>query len=71
MNVDDEILETAKSIAGERNLSLGAVLSESVLCGLQQAMTIRHERKGFPVFEVSDDSTPLTLDRAKRYENES
>ena len=69
LNIDDEILEVAKSLAGERNLSVGAVVSELARRGLQQRAT-RRGRKGFPVFAVSRDSTHLTLDRVKRYENE-
>ncbi|MCY3874698.1 MAG: hypothetical protein OXF88_10445 [Rhodobacteraceae bacterium] len=70
MNIDDEILEAAKSIAGERNLSVGAVLSELARRGLQQAGPVGRKRGEFPVFEVSPDSTILSLDRFKRYEDE-
>ena len=70
LNIDDEILEAARSLAGERNLSVGAVLSDLARRGLRQGTTPRRKRKGFPVFEVSRDSTPLTLDRVKRYEDE-
>ncbi|MYF88675.1 MAG: hypothetical protein F4186_04520 [Boseongicola sp. SB0676_bin_33] len=33
LNIDDEILEAARSIAGERNLSVGAALSELARLG--------------------------------------
>ena len=70
LNIDDEILEAAKSIAGERNLSVGAVLSDLARRGLQPAGAVGRERRGFPVFEVSGDGTVLTLDRVKRHEDE-
>ncbi len=70
LNIDDEILEAAKSIAGERNLTVGAVLSELARRGLQPAGQVGRKRKRFPVFEVSPDSSILTLDRVKRHEDE-
>ncbi len=70
LNIDDEILEAARSIAGERGLSVGAVLSELARRGLQRTDTGRRGREGFPVFDVSRDGTPLTLDRVKRHEGE-
>ena len=70
LNIDDEILEVARSIAGERNLSVRAVLSELARRGLQPANAIWRRRKGIPVFDVSRDGTVLTLDRVKRHEGE-
>lgn len=67
LNIDDDILEAAKSIAGERNLPVGVVLSELARRGLRRPDADRRRRKGFPVFDVSSDSTPLTLDRVKRH----
>lgn len=69
LNIDDEILEAARSIAGERSLSVGAVLSELARRGLQRTDARRRERRGFPMFDVSRDGTPLTLDRVKRHED--
>ena len=70
LNIDDEILEVAKSIAGERNLSVGAVLSDLARRGLQPAGSVGRKRGGFPVFEISHDGTVLTLDRVERHEDE-
>ncbi len=70
LNIDDEILEAARSIAGERNLSVGAVLSDLARRGLQPAGAGSRQRKGFPVFDISRDGTVLTLDRVKRYEDQ-
>ena len=70
LNIDDEILEVARSLAGERSISVGAALSELARRGLRQRTSSLRKRKRFPVFDVSRDSTPLTLDRVKQYENE-
>lgn len=70
LNIDDEILEAAKSIARERNLSVGAVLSDLARRGLRPDTANQRKRKGFPVFDISRDGTVLTLDRVKQYENE-
>ena len=61
-DIDEEILKAAKSIAGERNLSVGAVLSELARRELQPAVSPGRERKGFPVFEVSHGGTVLQCD---------
>lgn len=68
LNIDDEILEAARSLADERSLPVGAVLSELARRGLQRPGAQQRRHKGFPVFDVSRASTPLTLDRVKRHE---
>ena len=70
LNIDDEILEAARSLAGERAVSVGAVLSELARRGLQRRPASHETRNGFPLFGVSRDSTPLTLERVKRHEDE-
>ena len=67
LNIDDDILEAVKSIAEERNLPVGAVLLELARRGLHRPDADRRRQKGFPVFDVSSDSTPLTLDRVERH----
>ena len=67
LNIDDDILEAAKSIAGEWKLPVGTVLSKLARRGLHRPDADRRRQKGFPVFDVSSDSTPLTLDRVKRH----
>ena len=70
LNIDDEILDAARSIAGERNLSVGAVLSDLARRGLNPASAVEGKRGAFPVFQTSEDGTVLTLDRVKRHEDE-
>ena len=70
LNIDDEILEAARSLAGERDVSVGTILSELARRGLRQRPSSHETRNGFSLFGVSRDSTPLTLDRVKQYEDE-
>ncbi|MDE0524403.1 MAG: hypothetical protein OXH79_20860 [Boseongicola sp.] len=70
LNIDDEILEAARSIAGERNLSVGAALSELARRGLRPATQVGRKRSGFPVFEISHAGTVLTLDRVRKHEDD-
>ena len=70
LDIDDEILEAAKSIARERNLSVGAVLSDLARRGLRPDTKNLRRHEGFPVFDVSPDGKVLTLDRVKHYEDE-
>ena len=69
LNIDDEILETARSLASERNVSVGSVVSELARRGLRRRTPAPARRNGFPLFAVSRDSTPLTLGRVKRHED--
>ncbi len=69
LNIDDEILEAARSLADEWNLPVSAVLSELARRGLRRLGTGRRRHKGFPVFDVLRGSTPLTLGRVKRHED--
>ena len=70
LNIDDEILEAARSLADERDVSVGTVLSELARRGLRQRPAPHETRNGFPLFGVSRDGTPLTLSRVKRFEDE-
>ncbi len=70
LNIEDDVLEAARSIAGEQNLSVGEVLSELARRELQPAGQVGRKRKGFPVFEISRAGTVLILDRVKQYEDE-
>ena len=70
LNIDDEILEAARSIAGERNLSVGAAVSELARRGLRPTAQVGRKRSGFPVFEISHAGTVLTLDRVRKHEDD-
>ena len=70
LNIDDEILEAARLIAAEKKSTIGAVLSDLARRGLRPAASDGRNREGFPVFKVSPNSTVLSLDRVKRFEDE-
>ena len=70
LNIDEDILEAAKSIAEQRNLSVGAALSDLARRGVRTSGVVGRRREGFPVFEVSDEGTVLTIDRVKRLEDD-
>jgi len=69
VNIDADILSAARQIAAARSKSVGEVLSELARRGLEaQAKTAA--RQGFPVFQVSKDASPLTLEDVRRDEDE-
>ena len=70
LDIDDDILEAARSIAGERSLSVGAALSEPARRGLRPTAQVGRKRGGFPVFEISRAGTVLTLDRVRKHEDD-
>ena len=55
VNIDDDVLATARAMARSRNVSIGAVLSELARRGL--VLPTRFVlRNGFPVFDVAPDA---------------
>lgn len=65
LNLDEDILAAAQSLAHARRQSVGAVVSELVRQGLRpRASEIRD--CGFPVFEVPADAAPLTPEMVRR-----
>jgi hypothetical protein len=64
LEIDDDVLQAARSIATAESKSIGSALSELARNGLaprRQSKT----RSGFPVFEVSRDAPPITLEHVK------
>jgi hypothetical protein len=67
LTIDDDILAAAKTLAAERNKSLGEVVSELARRGLRPAPYARHEDGKLPVFEVRENAPvfgPGDVDRA-------
>ena len=60
VNVDDDVLEAARSIARAEGRGVGAVISELARRGLTPARTRVDAEDGFPVFQVPDDAPPIT-----------
>ena len=59
LQIDDDVLEAARSLARAENRSVGEVLSDLARRGLQPRRQ-RRSRNQFPVFDVPADARPLT-----------
>ena len=72
LNIDDEVVQAAKSIARARSVSLGKVVTELLRKGLEAESRPgnRHVDSGFPVFTVPSGARPITLDDVKSAEDE-
>jgi len=65
LNIDDDLLRAARSLAREEGLTLGEAVSKL----LRQALTAAPpelEDDGFPVFDVSPDAPPITPEDVAR-----
>lgn len=58
LDLDDQVLAAARSLAAERQISLGAAVSELARRGLQDGGSTSIE--GLPVFDVADDARVIT-----------
>ncbi len=65
LHLDDDVYETARSVAAIEGTSLGKVVSRLARRGLQPAPS-RSARRGFPVFETAVDAAPITPDMVRR-----
>jgi hypothetical protein len=65
LNIEDEVLRAARSLASERRVSLGKMVSEL----LRQALApqpLTTYRGDFPVFRVSENAAPITPEMVRR-----
>ncbi len=65
VNLDDDVLETARSIAAAEHRSLGGVLSELARRGLAPRPVDFGEEDGFPVFSVDPRAGAITPDMVR------
>lgn len=65
LNLDEDVLTAAQSLARARRQSLGTVVSELVRQALRPRASEIRER-GFPVFAVPADAAPLTPEMVRR-----
>ena len=59
LRLDDDVYETARSVAALEGTSIGKVVSRLARRGLNPAPA-RAGRKGFPVFDVPAGAPPIT-----------
>jgi hypothetical protein len=61
LQIDDDVYEAAERLASSKNRSVGEVLSDLARKGLD-AERRQVEEGRFPVFSVSKDSPPITIE---------
>jgi hypothetical protein len=60
INLDDDVLETARAIARLEGRGLGHVVSDLARRGLAPGVARIDTDDGFPVFRVRADAAPIT-----------
>jgi hypothetical protein len=74
LNLDPNLLNTAKRLAAARSVALGDIISELAFKGLEaEANTQRQDaasrQSGFPIFNVTLGATLIGLDDVKQDED--
>lgn len=64
LNVADDILAAARTLASERGTSVGQALSEMARRGLRPPLG--KDDSGIPVFQVDDDAPLITPEMVER-----
>ena len=71
LNLDNRIVSLLRRLAREQNSSMGDIASDLIRRGLSlSAETARYEAD-FPVFEVSENALPITLEQVQAAEDEA
>jgi hypothetical protein len=70
LNLDEDIVRAAKSLARQRAKSLGKVISDLARQGMQVSRAAAR-RGELPIFDVDPQERPLTLEDVKRIEDEN
>jgi hypothetical protein len=60
LQIDEDILRVARSLARSEGKTLGEVVSELARKGLRPTRSSRPDSTGFPTFDVPADAPPLT-----------
>ena len=68
LDIDDDVLRAAKSIARAQETSLGRVVSNLARKGLTPTASGR--KRGFPVFRIPPGAPPITEEMVRRAEEE-
>ena len=64
LEIDDDVLRAARSVAAAERKTIGKALSELARRG-QAPRSQPNSRSGFPVFDVEPDTPPITLEMVK------
>jgi len=65
LNIDDDILGAARSLADEQGRSLGEIVSDLARKGLTAERRVTYEG-AFPVFQVREGAPPITPEMVER-----
>ena len=65
LKIDDDVLAAARSLADVEEKTVGEVISELARKGLRPRPQLATAR-GFPVFSVPADASPITLETVRR-----
>jgi hypothetical protein len=71
LNVDDDVLETARAIARAERRGIGSVLSSLARLGLRPSRPRIEDEDGIPVFRVRDEAGAITDEMVKSALEES
>lgn len=69
IDIDDDLLNAAKRVADERSVSIDQLICEWMRRGLHSGEKPRL-RNGIPVFQVRENSPPVTLEDVQKAEDE-
>jgi hypothetical protein len=64
LNIDDDVLRAARSLAASQGKSIGEVISSLVRRSLSPGAVVR--RQGFPMFQVEEGAPPITSEMVRQ-----
>ncbi|MDQ3600830.1 MAG: type II toxin-antitoxin system VapB family antitoxin [Actinomycetota bacterium] len=65
LDIDDDVLAAARSLARIERRSIGAVLSALARSGLRPPVPTKPGTGGFPVFDVAPGGRPITSEKVR------
>lgn len=71
LNLDDDVLETAKVLAAKQRKPLGEVVSALLRRAVEPCVQPSAERNGLPLFPVSQGARPVTPEIVKELLDET
>ncbi len=69
INLPDDVLRVARSLANLKGISLGEAIAELARAGLKPAARI-NTKTAFPSFQVNQNAKPITLEHTLQAEDE-
>jgi len=69
LEIDDDVLQAARSLAAAEGKNIGKALSDLARRGLARRSQ-SEKRSSFPVFDVAPDADPITLEMVNDALNE-